>query len=57
MDEDLARRIDDAIDRIERAAAARGEQAAAMERRHAALRERMGEAVRALDDLIARGEN
>lgn len=47
-------RIENAVDRIEKAAAARVGDTASLARRHAALRARMAEAVGALDELIAR---
>jgi hypothetical protein len=48
-------RIEAALQRIERAAAARTAESAAIARRHAALRERMSEAVTALDTVLAQG--
>ena len=47
-------RIDAAIARIEAQSASRAEAADALTTRHAALKARMGEAVAALDDVIAR---
>ncbi|GAA4776726.1 hypothetical protein GCM10023219_25590 [Stakelama sediminis] len=47
-------RIERAVARIEKAAAARAYSADRIARRHAALRERMEEAVQALDELLAR---
>jgi hypothetical protein len=48
-------RIEAALQRIERAAAARTAESAAISRRHAALRDRMSEAVTALDAVLAQG--
>jgi hypothetical protein len=47
-------RIEAAVARIERAAAARAYAADSLARRHAALRSRMEEAVAVLDELIAK---
>jgi hypothetical protein len=52
---DPATRIEAALARIEAAIAARGKAAEALARRHAALKNRMTDAVKALDDVIARG--
>ncbi|WP_066651216.1 MULTISPECIES: hypothetical protein [Sphingomonas] len=46
-------RIDRALTRIDTAIAARAEAHQALIRRHAALRARMGEAIEALDKLLA----
>lgn len=48
-------RIDRAIARIEAASAKRARDARALTQRHAALRSSMTEAVKALDDVLARG--
>ena len=53
---DALDRIDRAIARIEAAAAARHKEHAALAGRHDALRRRIGEAIGALDDVIARGD-
>lgn len=51
-------RIDAAIARIEAAAARRRDAADDLARRHETLRRRMGEAIAAIDQLLAReGEN
>ena len=50
-----ADRIDTAIARIESAIAARAASADALTRRHSALKARMADAVKALDEVIARG--
>jgi hypothetical protein len=47
-------RIERAVERIEQASMARLQTADSLARRHAALRARMAEAVKALDELIAR---
>lgn len=47
-------RIDRALERIERAAQARTDATRAMASRHAALRSRIGDAIGALDAVIAR---
>ena len=52
---DPAARIEAALARIEASIAVRGQAAEALSRRHAALKSRMAEAVKALDDVIARG--
>ena len=51
----LLARIDAALSRIEAATARRDQEAQAIRTRHAALKARMGEAVAALDDVLARG--
>lgn len=48
-----AERIDRALTRIDTAVAARTNAHQALARRHAALRARMGEAIEALDKLLA----
>ncbi|WP_169803514.1 MULTISPECIES: hypothetical protein [Sphingomonas] len=53
MDNPAISRLEAAIDRIERVVDERRTAAAVMERRHALLRQRMGEAVAALDEIIA----
>jgi uncharacterized protein YhaN len=50
-----ADRIDAAVARIESAVAARAASAEALTQRHSALKARMAEAVKALDEVIARG--
>lgn len=55
MAEETLDQIDRAIARIEAAVAARAAESGVLARRHDALRSRMAEAVRALDDVIARG--
>ncbi|KQM27059.1 MULTISPECIES: hypothetical protein [unclassified Sphingomonas] len=47
-------RIERALERIERAAQAQGETTRALSSRHAALRTRIGDAIGALDAVIAR---
>jgi hypothetical protein len=47
-------RIERAVERIEQASMARVRAGDSLARRHAALRARMAEAVKALDELIAR---
>ena len=54
MDATPADRIEQALARIEKAAAARAYSAERLARRHAVLRERIQDAVTSLDALIAR---
>lgn len=49
-----AQRIDRALDRIDAAIAGRAGETESLRRRHQALRQRIGEAVAALDGLLAR---
>jgi hypothetical protein len=55
MDNPAIDRLDAAITRVERVLEQRLAAAATLARRHEALREKMGEAVAALDEIIARG--
>ena len=54
MADNSSHRIENAIKRIEAAAAARAYAAERLSRRHAALREKIESAVASLDTLIAR---
>lgn len=50
----VVERIEAALDRIERAAARHASESRTLSDRHAALRSRVGDAIGALDSMIAR---